>query len=123
MPLDADDLAYMRETQAEHRPTQATLVRRTEVSDGMGGTTTSDGGSQPVAIRVSQADEVPEALADRYGVGLAEVTMDLVTVTAGDAIRVSPTEAYEVVSDGPIGAWTTAQQVYAVRTSWPAEGA
>lgn len=123
MPLDADDLAYMRETQAEHRPTQATLRRRAEVPDGMGGTTTSEGDPQPVAIRVSQADEVPDVLAERYGVGLAQVTMDLVTVTAGDAIRVSPTEAYEVVSDGPIGAWTTAQQVLAVRTAWPAEGA
>lgn len=123
VPLTDEDLAYMRETQAEHRPTAATLVPRTEVPDGMGGTTTSDGDPQPVAIRVSQADEVPEAIADRYGLGVVTITMDLATVTSGDAIRVSPTEAYEVVSDGAIGAWTTAQQVYAVRTVWPPQGA
>lgn len=123
MPVTDDDLAYMRETQAEHRPTQATLVPRTEVSDGMGGTTTSDGAPQPIAIRVSQADEVPAPLADRYGVGVVTITLDLAVVTQGDAIRVSPTEAYEVVSDGAIGAWTTAQQVYAVRTAWPSQGA
>ena len=123
MGLTADDLAYMRETQAEHRPTEATLVPRNETPDGMGGSDVTDGDPQPVAIRVSQADEVPDALADRYGLGVVTVTMDLATVTSGDAIRVSPTEAYEVVSDGAIGAWTTAQQVYAVRTVWPPSGA
>lgn len=123
MSLTDEDLAYMREVQAEHRPTQATLVRRTEAPDGMGGTTYQDGDPQPVAIRVAPAEEVPEALADRYGTGVVDLTMDLAIVTSGDRITVSPTEAYEVVSDGAIGAWTTAQVVHAVRTSWPTEGA
>ena len=123
MPLDDGDLAYMRETQAEHRPTAADLRARTEVPDGMGGTDTSEGDPQPVQVRVSQADKVPEVLAERYGVGVVTITLDLVTVTAGDTITVSPTEAYEVVSDGAIGAWTTAQQVLAVRTAWPTQGA
>ena len=123
MPLDAGDLAYMRETQAEHRPTQATLTPRTETPDGMGGTDTAAGEPVPVAIRVSRAERVPEVLAERYGVGIVDVTMDLVTVTAGDTITVSPTEVYEVVSDGAIGEWTTAQEVLAVRTAWPTQGA
>lgn len=124
MPLDEGDLAYMRETQAEHRPTAASLQARSEVPDGMGGTTTGEAGAPvPIQVRVSQADEVPEVLAERYGVGVVTVTLDLVTVTAGDSIRVSATEVYEVVSDGAIGEWTTAQQVLAVRTVWPAQGA
>lgn len=123
MPLDEGDLAYMRQTQAEHRPTAATLRPRAEVPDGMGGTTTSNGDPQPIQIRVAPADDVPEVAADRYGLGVLTITLDLVTVTQGDLITVSPTEGYEVVSDGAIGEWTTAQQVLAVRTSWPAQGA
>lgn len=123
MSLTADDLAYMRETQAEHRPTQAELVPRTETRDGMGGTTTTPGAAQPVAIRVARAEGVPEAIASRYGPSTLTITMDLVTVTSGDAIQVSPTEAYEVVSDGALTAWTTAQVVLAVRTTWPPAGA
>lgn len=123
MALTDEDLAYMRETQAEHRPTQATLVRRTETPDGMGGTTYTNGEPTPVAIRVAQAEDVPEVLADRYGAGIVTITMDLAIVTSGDRITVSPTEAYEVVSDGAIGEWTTAQVVLAVRTAWPPDGA
>lgn len=124
MPLTDDDLAYMRETQAEHRPTAATLQGRSEVPDGMGGTTTGNAGEpQPIQIRVSPTDDIPEVAADRYGLGVLTVTLDLVPVQAGDTIRVSSTEAYEVVSDGAIGAWTTAQQVLAVRTAWPTQGA
>lgn len=121
--LSPEDLAYMREEQTHTRPTAATLTPRSEVSDGMGGTTTTAGVGQPVGIRVSQADKVPEVLAERYGVGVVSITLDLVTVTTGDTIAVSADEVYEVVSDGAIGAWTTAQQVLAVRTAWPAQGA
>lgn len=124
MSLTEGDLAYMRETQAEHRPTAATLQARSEEPDGMGGTNTGNAGEpQPVQVRVAQADRVPEVLAERYGVGVVTITMDLVTVQSGDSIRVSASEAYEVVSDGAIGEWTTAQQVLAVRTSWPTQGA
>lgn len=120
MPLDAEDLAYMRETQAEHRPTAATHQRRAETPDGMGGTDTSDGEPEPVQVRISPADLTrTQSLADQYGAGIVDVTMDLVTVQAGDTITVSPTEVYEVVSDGAIGEWTTAQNVLAVRTTWP----
>lgn len=120
MALTDEDLAYMRETQADHRPTAATLVPRIEASDGMGGTTPSDGEPQPVDIRVSQADEVPDTVADRYGPNVLTIVLDLVPVRSGDSIRVSATEWYEVVSDGDQGEWTTAQVVYAVRTRWPA---
>lgn len=123
MPLNDGDLAYMRETQAEHRPTAATFQSRTEVLDGMGGTTTSAGAPQPIQVRVAPAEDIPEVAADRYGLGVVSITLDLVPVTAGDTIRVSATEAYEVVSDGAIGEWTTAQQVLAVRTAWPPQGA
>jgi hypothetical protein len=123
VPLDDGDLAYMRETQAEHRPTAATFQSRTEVSDGMGGTTTSAGEPQPIQVRVAPAEDIPEVAADRYGLGVVSITLDLVTVTAGDTITVSAQEAYEVVSDGAIGEWTTAQQVLAVRTAWPPQGA
>lgn len=123
MALTDDDLAYMRETQAEHRPTEANLVRRTETPDDMGGYTGAAGAPQPIAIRVAPAEDIPEALAERYGAGVVTITMDLVTVTSGDTITVNAAEAYEVVSDGAIGQWTTAQVVLGVRTTWPAEGA
>jgi hypothetical protein len=123
MSLDAEDLAYMRETQAEHRPTQANLIPRAEAPDGMGGTTTTEGDPQPVAVRIARAEDIPEALADRYGASVLTITMDLVTVTAGDKITVSAQEVYEVVSDGALTEWTTAQVVLAVRTAWPPQGA
>lgn len=123
MPLTDDELAYMRETQAEHRPTAADLTRQAKVSDGMGGWTTEAGAPQPIQVRVAPAEGIPAPLADRYGAGVLTITMDLVTVTSGDTIQVSPVEAYEVVSDGAIGSWATAQQVYAVRTVWPPQGA
>lgn len=119
MSLTDEDLAYMREVQAEHRPTPATLVTRNEVPDGMGGTTHQEGDPTPVMIRVARLEEVPDVLADRYGLGVQTLTMDLTPTTAGDSVRVNATEAYEVVSDGAVTTWTTAQQVYAVRTAWP----
>lgn len=121
--LSDDDLAYMRETQTQSRPTEATLVRRIETPDGMGGTDTTDGDPQPIAVRVARTERIPESVANRYGPSVVTITMDLAVVTAGDRITVSPLEAYEVVSDGAVGVWTTAQQVYAVRTVWPTEGA
>lgn len=120
MALTDDDLAYMRETQAEFRPTEAELVPRIETPDGMGGSTPSDGEPVPVAVRIAAVpDKVPDAVAAQYGPNVLTVTMDLVPVRSGDTVRVSPTEAYEVVSEGDPGEWTTAQQVLAVRTRWP----
>lgn len=123
VPLTDDELAYMRETQAEHRPTAATLSRQAKVSDGMGGWTTEGGDPAPIQIRVAPTEDIPQPLADRYGASVLTITMDLVVVTSGDVITVSPVEVYEVVSDGAIGSWATAQRVYAVRTVWPSQGA
>lgn len=121
MPLTSDELAYMRETQAEDRPTAANLVPRNETPDGMGGTDTEAGDPIPIQVRIATNERrVPDAiLAQNEGATVVTITMDLVAVQAGDQITVSGTEAYEVVSDGDLAAWTTAQQVYAVRRVWP----
>lgn len=123
MSLTDEDLAYMRETQAEHRPTAATLQNVTDAPDGMGGTNATEGEPEPIMVRVSPAESIPEAIASQYGAGVVTITMDLAIVTSGDKIVVSPLEAYQVVSDGAVGTWTTAQQVLAVRTTWPIGGA
>lgn len=122
--LSAEELAYMRQTQAEHRPTEATLSRRTSVRTPSGGSTdTWVPDEAPVDVRISHAkDEVPEALAARYGMaGLAKASMDLVLdVRSGDRLTVSPTEVYEIVTDGEVDAWTTAQVVWMNRQTRPA---
>lgn len=121
MSLTADDLAYMRGTQDEARPTPATLVARTETPDGMGGQTTGDSAPVDVTIRVATNERrVPDAiLAANVGATVVIITLDLVPVQQGDHIEVSADETYEVVSDGDTAEWTTAQQVYAVRRKWP----
>lgn len=120
--LTADDLAYMRETQAEHRPTAADLSTRTTVPDGMGGTTASWSDPVPVMVRIDgQPDQVPVNVAERLEGGTAyKVSMDLVDVRAGDRLTVSATEAYEAVSDGDPDRWATAQVVWFRRTAFPA---
>jgi hypothetical protein len=120
--LTPDELAYMRETQADHRPTEATLSRRTSGrgADGSPEDTWSDG--DPVAVRLNSApDKVPEALASRYGLaGLAKCSMDLVLdVRAGDRLTISPAESYEIVTEGEPDAWTTAQNVWLFRLTYP----
>ena len=60
MPLTDDELAYMREVQAEHRPTAATLTRQGKVSDGMGGWTTDAGVPQPIQVRVANTEKIPD---------------------------------------------------------------
>lgn len=115
-PLDDADLAYMREVQAEHRPTAATLKARAETPDGMGGTTTTDAADgDPIQVRLDGTAKVPDHLAQQYDVGLTKVVMDLVPVHAGDRIVVGPAEAYRVVSQGDPDRWATAQVVWAVR--------
>lgn len=121
--LTADELAYMRETQAAHRPTEATLSRRTSGRDETGGPVDDWSDGDPVAVRLnSSPDRVPEALAARYGLaGLAKVSMDLVVdVRAGDRLIISPSETYEVVTEGEPDAWTTAQNVWVNRLTYPA---
>ena len=121
--LTPEELAYMRETQAEARPTEAALSRRISVRTPSGGTTDTWGEGDPVQVRIDASkDEVPEALASRYGLaGLAQVSMDLVLdVRSGDRLTVSPAESYEVVTDGEVDAWATAQTVWVNRLTRPA---
>lgn len=122
MPLTAEDLAYMRMVQADHRPTPADLRHRTSVNDGLGGRTDTFGPVQPVQVRLDGTpDEVPASIADRAEGGtLVHVVMDLVQVYRGDTLTVSATEAYEVVSEGDPDRWNTAQEVWARRTVFPA---
>jgi hypothetical protein len=122
VPLDDADLAYMREVQAEHRPTAATLSRQVTTRTPTGGSTSTWDEGTPVDVRLSApTDEVPAALAERYGVAaLVKVVLDLVSdVRSGDRLTVSPTEVYQVVTDGTPDRWATAQVVWAVRQTWP----
>lgn len=124
MPLTDDDLAYMRETQAEHRPTEAQLVRQDKGRDALGGKTkTPAPEDSPVAIRISgPGDRVPAALADFAPGELVRITADLVVLRKDDVLKVSATEQYRIVSEGgadPATTWTTAQQLWAVRTKFP----
>src|SRR5690348_14023373 len=112
--LSAEELAYMRETQAEHRPTEATLQRRTATRSPSGGSVDTWSAGEPVQVRIDSApDKVPDALASRYGIaGLASISMDLVQdVRAGDRLVVSAAEGYEIVTEGEVDAWATAQTV------------
>lgn len=121
--LSAEDLAYMRETQAEARPTEAVYQQVTTVRTPTGGTTTGWGDPQPIDVRLDGTpDEVPEPVAARMdGGSLVKVTLDLVRdVRDGDRITVSATEAYEVITDGDPDRWATAQVIYARRVTWPA---
>jgi hypothetical protein len=122
--LTPEELAYMRQTQAEHRPTEATLSRRTSVRTPSGGSTDSWVPDEaPIDVRIDSApDEIPEALAARYGIaGLAKATLDLVhDVRSGDRLTVSPEQVYEIVTDGEVDAWTTAQVVWMNRLTRPA---
>lgn len=121
--LSSDELAYMRATQAEARPTPATLQRRLTTRTPTGGSVVGWGVAVPIDVRVKQApDEVPPMLASRYEGGtLSKITLDLVhDVRDGDRVTVSAVEVYEVVSEGAPGAWTTAQIVWARRTVYPA---
>ena len=122
MPMSEADLAYMRETQAVHRPTPADLAARVTASDGMGGRTVTAGAAVPVMIRLDgNPDEVPVALASRYEGGtILKATLDLIDVHRGDTLTVSATEVYEIISEGDPDRWATAQVVYARRIAFPA---
>lgn len=126
MPLTDAELAYMREVQAEHRPTTATLRRRTATRTATGGSTTgweAPGDGEPVMVRISQAeDEIPEVLASQYAQeGLSKITLDLVSdVRSGDRLDVSAVEGYVLVTDGSNDAWDTAQVVWGRRDLFPA---
>lgn len=116
MLLDDGDLGYMRSTQAEARPTEATLFPKTSTRDGLGGETQgSDTSSGPVAIRIDNDPNPPQELATEFGVHLVRITADMVPISTDDLLVVSPTEKYRVVSNGDMDPWTTAQRLWAVR--------
>lgn len=120
--LDGEDLAYLRETQAEVRPTEVSLVRASaSTSDGMGGTT-SGGWAEavPLQVRIVQgnqtSDDLPQDLADRYAnADLVKITADLVPLGHGDYLHdATRGRWYQVVSDGLPQDWSTATQVWAI---------
>lgn len=114
--LTDEDLAYMRETQALARPTEATVrVMGSGTSDGMGGTTSGTlGQSQPLQVRVDDNPDVPVDVAGRYDVPLVKIVADLVDLTIGSIITVPGVASYKVVTTAHPDEWTTAQVVYAV---------
>lgn len=122
MGLTDADLAYMREVQAEHRPTPADLTLQVLAGDGSGGRSRTWSVATPVMVRIDgQPDEVPAAVAERLQGGTAyQIVMDMVDVRSGDRLTVSATEVYELVSDGDPDRWATAQVVWAQRITFPA---
>lgn len=120
--LSSADVAYMRATQAEARPSQGWL-QRYGLGRGAGGERTRVPLGEPVALAVRvwhQPDEVPQVLADRVEGGtLVKVALDMVLdVRAGDRLTVGD-RSYELVSEGDVDAWTTAQPVWARRLDRP----
>lgn len=125
--LDDADLAYLRETQTEVRPTEAELfVPATRTKDALGGqitTVVADG--QPLQVRITTVntrsaghESVLSALADRYGItDLRKVRSDLVSIPVGSLLH--DTELgrwYQVVAAPEAQEWTTAALVYVVNT-------
>lgn len=123
MSLTPEDLAYMRETAAESRPTQGTLKRRVEARSASGGMTTTWSEGEPVQARVDGSpDKVPASIGARLEGGtVVKISLDRVRdVRSGDRFDVSPTEGYEFVTDGTPDEWSTAQIVWARRYLHPA---
>lgn len=122
--LSPEDLAYMRSTQAEARPTTMVL-QRYRLGRGPGGDRVSvaHGEPEPLAARVwHEPDDVPAVLADRYEGGtLCKVHMDQVhDVRDGDRLVDAGTgHSYELVSDGEPDAWATSQPTWARRLDRP----
>lgn len=115
MPLTDDDVAYMRATQADARPSPGTLRLPTRTSDGRGGTTTTwqDAATgTPITVRIQDNPDVPQALADRYQVALVKITTDLVDVPEGAKIDALGNH-YQVVSVSTVQPWTTALVLFA----------
>src|SRR6478609_4915150 len=122
--LTPGDLAYMRSTQAEARPTACTL-QRVGTARVAGGESTSVYVGEPVPLNAriwDTPDEVPQQLADRYEGGtLVKLALDMVLdVRAGDELSNDATgAAYELVSEGEPDEWATAQLVWARRIDRP----
>lgn len=122
MSLSADDLAYMRATAAESRPTTATYQRRVSTRTASGGTTQTYQAGEPIQVRIDGTpDDVPTVVGDRLQGGTAvKIHLDLLRdVRDGDRIVIDAAEAYEVVTDGDPDRWATAQAVWARRYLFP----
>lgn len=120
--LEPEDLAYMRETQAEARTVPADLKRRAQGITASGGRTDSWQAAEPVMIRLDgQPSRVPDRIAALVGTDQpVKITMDLVECRSGDIVAVSATEEYVLVTDNDSDRWATAQVVWARRTKRPA---
>lgn len=128
--LTPEDLAYMRETQSEARPTSAVLLRM-----GTGRTVGGEpravvvGVPEPLHVRLwATPDEIPQVLADRYEGGtLVKLALDLLhDVRQGDQLAIpadAPQANYELVSEGEPDEWATAQLVWARRLDRPTRSA
>lgn len=119
--LDPEDLAYLRETQSEARPTEAQLRRRLQGTTASGGRGDTYQDAEPVDIRLDgRAQNVPASVLAVIGSGRPiKVTMDLVEVQAGDLLEVTEVEAYQIVTEADPDRWATAQVVWAKRTKFP----
>lgn len=122
--LDDDDLAYLRETQAGVRPTPVDLFRRTgSVPDGMGGRKDAYADDpEPIMVRLTNppsttsGGDVPQNLAQKYrATDLTQVHADLTTLHVGDRLVLTDGTRYDLVSDGAITDWTTAQVAWATK--------
>lgn len=118
--LSPDDLAYMRETQADARPTEAQLRRRTQGPTPSGGRADAWGDPVPVNVRLDgNESNVPATVVAAVGGGKAvRVTMDLVEVRSGDTLTIGQA-VFQVVTDGDPDEWATAQVVWAKQTKHP----
>lgn len=118
--LTEADLAFMRATQADARPTPAELRRRTQAPTASGGRGDTMSDPEPINIRLDGRESMvpPQVLAAVGSAKPVKITLDLVEVRSGDTITVSPTEVYQVVTDGDPDRWATAQVVWAKRTTW-----
>lgn len=115
--LTAEELAYMRETQAEARPTTAELRRRTQGASASGGRTDEWSDPEPIQVRLDGNElNVPPQVAGLVGSSKAiRITMDMVEVRSGDTITVGQS-VFQVVTDGDPDEWATAQVVWAKQT-------
>lgn len=114
--LTDEDLAFMRETQAEARPTAAELIRVTQGPTASGGRGNVRADPEPIQVRLDgQEKRVPNVVAAVIGSAKAvKVTMDMVEVGVGDIVRVDG-EEYQVITGADPDRWATAQIVWTKR--------
>lgn len=119
--LTDDDLAYMRETQAETRPTEAGLIRMTQGTTPSGGRGNTAADPEPIQVRLDGKEKaVPQVVTALVGSAKAvKVVMDMVDVRVGDIIRVGATD-YQVITDPDPDEWATALVVWTKKVKGPA---